>query len=73
MNYLIGPLIERIVVMYAIDGRDPLPEDVRVAAEWNYRIWRHSGRATEIVLRNMPASEQESRRPRSRLFDWFFS
>ena len=68
MNYLIGPLIERIVAMYAISGRDPLPEDVKVAAEWNYRVWRHSGRATEIDV-----GEEESRRPRSRLFDWFFS
>lgn len=65
MNHLIGPLIERIVVLYAIDGRDPLPEDVKVAAEWNYRVWRYSGKPTEIEI---PEAQ-----PRRRLFDWFFS
>lgn len=66
MNHLIGPLIERIVVLYAIDGRDPLPEDVKVAAEWNYRVWRYSGKPTEIDV-------VEESRPRSRIYDWFFS
>lgn len=66
MNYLLGPLIERIVVQDVLAGRQPHPDDVKIAAEWMYRIWRKSGRPTEINV-------VEESRPRSRIFDWFFS
>lgn len=50
MNSLIGPLVERIAIQDALAGRRPHPADVKLAAEWNYRLWRASGKPIEVEI-----------------------